>query len=224
MNAHFTRTLLVLAGLALLSGCVNQPRHDPTYAATRPTTTVPPAPSNGSIYQAGRDVAWFEDLKARRVGDLLTILLEETTAASKEAKTTISKSNSSTLTNPTILGRTLGGAQGIGSSLNTAHDFSGDGKSDQKNSLNGTISVTVSEVLGNGNLVVRGEKVLTLNRGDEHVRIYGIVRPTDISSSNTVSSSKVADAEIIYSGQGEVADSNVLPWLARFFVSAIMPF
>ena len=224
MNTHFTKSLIAVVGLLLLAGCVNQPKRDPSFASSRPTTVVPPKPSNGAIYQAGREMAWFEDLKARRVGDLLTIVLEETTAATKEAKTSVTKDNTTNIASPTVLGKTLGGALGISTSLSSANDFEGEGKSNQKNSLDGTISVTVQEVLGNGNLVVRGEKVLTLNRGDEHIRIYGIVRPVDIGGDNTISSTKIADAEIIYSGQGEVADSNVVPWLARFFVSALMPF
>lgn len=224
MNTPITKTLIVLLGLVALTGCVNQPKRDPSFAATRPTTTVPPAPSNGAIYQTGREMAWFEDLKARRVGDLLTVVLEETTTASKSAKTTVDKDNANTVANPTLLGNAFGGALGISSSLSSVHAFEGEGKSDQKNSLDGTISVTVTEVMGNGNLVVRGEKVVTINTGDEHIRIYGIVRPVDISPDNTISSTKVADAEIIYSGRGAVADSNVVPWLARFFVSALMPF
>ena len=224
MNTPIVKTLIVLAGLVALTGCVNQPKRDPSFAASRPTTTVPQPPSNGAIYQAGREMAWFEDLKARRVGDLLTVVLEETTTASKSAKTTVDKENGSTIANPTLFGNAIGGALGISSSLSSTHEFEGEGKSDQKNSLDGTISVTVTEVLGNGNLVVRGEKVVTINTGDEHIRVYGIVRPVDVSPDNTISSTKVADAEIIYSGRGAVADSNVVPWLARFFVSAIMPF
>ncbi|MDH5594565.1 MAG: flagellar basal body L-ring protein FlgH, partial [Gammaproteobacteria bacterium] len=92
------------------------------------------------------------------------------------------------------------------------------------NSLTGNISVTVVEVLPNGNLVIRGEKIISLNQGDEYVRVAGIVRAQDVTSKNTVLSTQIADAHISYGGNGMVADSNKLGWLARFFVSAIMPF
>jgi flagellar L-ring protein FlgH len=84
--------------------------------------------------------------------------------------------------------------------------------------------VTVADVLPNGNLVVRGEKWLTLNQGDEYIQISGIVRPIDIRTDNTVLSGLVADARITYSGKGMVADSNKMGWLSRFFASAIWPF
>ena len=92
------------------------------------------------------------------------------------------------------------------------------------NSLNGNITVTVHQVLPNGVLIVRGEKWLTLNQGDEYIQVSGMVRPQDIGPDNTVESTKLADARISYSGTGAVHDTNVMGWLSRFFVSALMPF
>ena len=103
-------------------------------------------------------------------------------------------------------------------------EFSGSGKSDQQNSLNGTISVSVVEVLPNGNLAIRGEKRMTLNNGNEYIRLSGIIRPSDINAGNSILSTQIADATITYTGDGPVAESNIMGWLAKFFISAIFPF
>ncbi len=230
-------TLIIAIFLVLISGCASeQLARDPEYAAVRPAAMKPQEYSNGSIYQAGYDIRLYEDPRARRVGDILTILLIEQTDASKSATTSLEKDTTNSITNPTILGSTpnfntpgvlpldSNRNNNLGTSLGSAHDFEGEGKSAQSNSLSGSLSVTVVEVLPNGNLVVRGEKILSLNQGDEYVRVSGIVRTQDVTSTNTVLSTQIADAHISYGGSGMVADSNKLGWLARFFVSAIMPF
>jgi flagellar L-ring protein precursor FlgH len=166
----------------------------------------------------------------------LTVNLQETTTAEKESETTVSKSNSNSITNPTILGATpefsLPGFlplsntnnNNLGTSLSSSSNFSGSGDSDQSNTLTGSISVSVVEVLPNGNLVVRGEKVMTLNQGNEYIRIAGIISPRDIQSDNSIPSTRIADAQISYTGDGATNDANVMGWLSRFFVSALMPF
>ena len=226
----------VVLMMSVLTGCQSTPERDPEYAATRPVAFPETQSRNGAIYQAGHDVRLFEDHKARRVGDILTIVLNESTNASKSATTEIDKTSTTTVDNPTILGATpqfnapgilplsSNSNNNLAFGLNSEKSFEGDGSSTQSNNLTGNIGVTIAEVLPNGNLVVRGEKVLTLNQGHEYVRIKGIVRPGDISSSNTISSTQVADAVITYSGSGPVAESNVIPWLARFFISALFPF
>jgi flagellar L-ring protein precursor FlgH len=191
---------------------------------------------NGAIYQTGNALILFEDIKARRIGDVLTVRLVERTDASKSAKTSSSRETEATLPNPTILGaKPQFGLPGFLPLANTdlnsfetnisaENQFSGRGDSSQRNSLFGDISVTVQDVLPNGNLVVRGEKRLNLNQGNEYVQIAGIVRPVDVTSDNSVISTKVADATIIYKGEGQIAESNTMAWLGRFFISAIFPF
>ncbi len=127
---------------------------------------------------------------------------------------------------PTVFGApvTLGGKDILGASATSSDGFAGKGDSSQSNSLSGDISVTVAQVLPNGNLIVRGEKSLKLNQGKEFVQISGIVRPVDILSDNTVLSTQLADAHIAYSGQGAVNDSNTMGWMARFFNSGYWPF
>jgi flagellar L-ring protein precursor FlgH len=239
MNTLIKYSILILA-ISSLSACNTAPIRDPEYAATLPAL-IPPvqtqqANASGSIYQAGYDVVLFEDIKARRIGDILTIRLNEATNASKEADTEVDRTQDTTVTNPTVLGASpqfslpprlpLDNTRNLslGSSLESDNAFAGSGKSTQSNRLTGDITVTVADVFPNGNLYVRGEKRLNLNRGNEYIKISGIVRPKDIGSDNTVDSPKLADATIIYSGDGEIADANKLGWLARFFISAVFPF
>ncbi|WP_275096773.1 flagellar basal body L-ring protein FlgH [Sedimenticola hydrogenitrophicus] len=231
----FSLMLLALA-LAGLAGCKSAPVRDPAYAPMRPVV-APPAPvGNGSIYQAGYEQSWFEDMRARRVGDMLTIKLAEKTDAKKSATTEVSKSNSNSVTNPTLLGSApqfnapglipllSNRDNNLGFSLESEHDFSGEGDSEQNNELTGDITVTVIEVLPNGYLMVRGEKRIGINQGNEYVKVSGIVRPADIDATNTVLSTRLADPTIVYVGDGAVADSNVMGWLGRFFISALFPF
>ncbi len=113
----------------------------------------------------------------------------------------------------------------LSASLNGGtREFESTGDADQSNSLSGNITVSIAEVLPNGVLRVRGEKWLTLNRGDEYIRLSGLVRPEDIAPDNTVQSTRLADARISYSGTGEVHDANAMGWLAKFFISPIWPF
>ncbi|MHB8472768.1 MAG: flagellar basal body L-ring protein FlgH [Gammaproteobacteria bacterium] len=218
---------LMIFGTALLGGCVDMPvRDDPKYAPTYPAAPLPSAQNTGSIYQSGYDIALFQDNKARHVGDILTVVLVEKTAASKKASTDTKKDTKLNIGTPIVFGApvTLGGKDVLGASAASSNSFAGAGDSSQSNSLSGDISVTVAEVLPNGNLLVRGEKRLTLNQGDEFVQISGIVRPVDIHADNSVQSTQLADARIGYSGHGAVHDANREGWLARFFNSGFWPF
>lgn len=220
------KKLFLLLPLILLTACESMPKRDPAFAPVRPAALQPPQQNSGSLYQAGYDVRLFEDHTARRIGDILTIKLVEKTDAKKEADNEVKKDNTTSISIPTILGksnREILGYQ-LDTSLTSANDFSGEGETNQSNSLTGDIAVTVIEVLPNGNLMIRGEKRVTLNDGDEYIRLSGIVRPVDIDADNTIPSTKVADATIMYTGEGAMADASKMGWLARFFVSAFFPF
>jgi flagellar L-ring protein precursor FlgH len=222
---------LRIAALALLvaslGGCgllpARKPKPDPVVARVLP----PPTPrTEGAIYQAGQEVQLFADLKARRVGDVLTIRLTEATAASKSAVTKTTKTTGVNNTGVTLFGRspTVGGV-GIGTStLNGADTFDGEGSATQGNTFTGSLTVTVMAVQQNGNLVVQGDKTLKLNQGDEFVHVSGVVRSADIATDNSVTSDRVADAHISYSGKGVIASSNKMGWLARFFNSPFAPY
>ena len=217
---------IVTTGLLLLAGCVMQPvRDDSQWAATAPVQQEQAPPADGSIYHDAQSMELFTDPRAHRVGDILTIILMESTQASKKATTSTSKTDSVAIASPTILGQTaiLGGKPAsIG--LDGKNAFAGAGSSSQSNQLTGQITVTVSKRLSNGNLMVRGEKWLTINQGQELVRIAGIVRPQDIGQDNSIASTRVADARISYTGRGSLADANSQGWLSRFFNSKWMPF
>jgi len=209
--------------LAMVAGCSTAPAklEIPQPVPIPRPTGVP----TGSIYYAGHDVRLFEDNRARRVGDTLTVKLSERTAASKSAKTNVNKSGEVEIAAPTIFGQmpVLDGNP-LSTSLEGSRAFDGGGASDQSNRLTGDITVVVVDVKANGNLVVAGQKRITLNQGDEYIQLLGEVRPIDIEPDNSVVSTRVANAEILYQGHGAIADANMVGWLARFFVSAIFPF
>jgi flagellar L-ring protein precursor FlgH len=217
--------LLLLAGGCSQTQLVVQP--DPQYAPVDLTTTEFKAETNGSIFQAGRSVRLFEDNKAFRIGDVLSVTLSESTNASKSAETSTSKDDEVDLSALAIFGSTgpsINGNLALTNSLDGERDFAGSGDSAQSNSLSGEIAVTVTDILPSGNLVVRGEKIIGLNQGSEFIRISGLVRPQDISSNNTVMSRKIANSRIYYGGGGVVAEANSRGWLARFFDSPLFPF
>lgn len=221
-----TRSITLVASIAgvLMTGCIMPPAQ-PNYAATWPDPPEETVATSGSIYRVGYDVPLFENSVAHRVGDTVTILLQESTNASKSSSTGTKKSSAVEVAAPTGIGSqvTLRGAP-IGLGLDNSTEFSGSGSSAQSNKLTGYITVTVAKRLSNGNLLVRGQKWLTLNQGSEFVRVQGILRPIDIDPDNTVPSYKVADAMISYGGKGALADSNAPGLLTRFFNSKWMPF
>lgn len=233
---HLPRLSLLL--LPLLGGCFGLGGFEPL-PEYQPQTVFPDRAeelSGGSLYSNQYALLLFEDTTARRVGDVLTIRLEEETKAQKEANTEIKKDNSNTIAAPTVLGTTIefdtpgivpfasNSKNDLSFGTESGHSFKGEGDSDQSNSLTGNLTATVTGVLPNGNLVVRGEKFITLNQGDERVALTGEVRPGDIGPDNTVASSRVANARIVYDGEGPVDNANLLGWLSRFFIGAVMPF
>ncbi|MBD8881891.1 flagellar basal body L-ring protein FlgH [Rhodanobacter sp. 7MK24] len=210
--------LLVLSGCAVLQ---QQKRDDATWAATPPEPAQSAPPADGSIYHDEQGMELFSDSRAHRTGDVLTIVLVENTQAVKKASTSTSKTDKTSFGAPTILGRTINGAT---VATDGDRSFDGTGSSSQSNQLTGNITVTVVKRLANGTLMVRGEKWLTINQGQELIRIAGIVRPQDIGQDNSVPSTRVADAQISYTGRGTLADANTQGWLSRFFNSKWMPF
>ncbi|MEQ1529486.1 MAG: flagellar basal body L-ring protein FlgH [Methylococcales bacterium] len=216
-----------VASAALLAvACTPLPQRDPAFAPVAPADLRPPVQSSGAIYQSGYDMRLFEDQTAKRVGDILTIVLQERTQAKKSDDLNTKKENNMKVTAPNIMGMTASALLGhdLETELQATKEFKGDGEANQSNSLTGGISVTVIEVLPNGNLRVRGEKRVTLSQGDEYIRLSGIVRPVDITASNTIPSDKVADATIMYTGDGAVADAGKMGWLARIVQSPWFPF
>ena len=224
------RFLLIILLTATAAGCGFVQRVTPvpeSYAATRPDSqAVLPAATPGAVYRPDYGLVLFEDVRANNVGDLVTILLTERTAASKSVSTTTTKDSDIDTGNPIIAGRpvTNDGNPFLNNTIAGERSFDGAGDASQSNQLNGSITVTIEGKLPNGNLLVRGEKWLTLNQGEEFIQISGIVRPADISTTNTIPSTRVADARITYSGKGVLASSNKPGWLSRFFSSPWFPY
>lgn len=227
---NLNRMSVLATGYVLLQGCAASQivvKPDPMYAPVAIQEKQYETKLNGSIYQEGRSVRLFEDSKAFRVGDILSVTLSETTSASKSAATNTSKQDDiSTATGGSILGTTptFKGANLLGNSLTGNRAFAGSGDTAQSNSLTGEIAVTITRIFPNGNLEIRGEKLIGLTQGSEYIRLSGFVRPQDVSSTNVVLSNKIANSRIYYGGGGIVAESNAQGWLSRFFSSPIMPF
>jgi len=215
-----------IASVFLLTGCTaarNAKPNDPAFAPVMPDYTAQNQSSQGAIYQSYQRVSYFVDRKARHVGDILTVNLVEKTTASKKAETEMDKSSDHSFANP-VLPNPFTNTVDLAATVKGSSATKGAAESDQSNSLSGNITVTVTDVLPNGVLRVRGEKWMTLNTGDEYIRISGMVRYEDISPENVVPSTKLADARITYSGTGSFANSNEPGWLSKFFIGQLWPF
>lgn len=224
------RILGLSVALFLLGGCAstNQPpvqANDPSFAPVVPDYPRETIVEDGSLFRPYMANSLYSDVTARRVGDIITVTLSENTQASKSADTSTAKDTNINLDPITgLAGQALNlGGQSVQLGISSARDFTGDAAANQSNSLTGAISVTVVDVLPNNNLVIRGEKWLTLNHGDEYIRLTGIIRPADISPENEIVSTKVANARIQYSGTGTFARAQEKGWLTQFFDSAWWP-
>ncbi|SMF36277.1 flagellar L-ring protein precursor FlgH [Alteromonadaceae bacterium Bs31] len=225
------RIILVVIALLAISACVSQPPlpDDPYYAPVMEPSALPQPSENGSLFSANSSITLFTDRKAARVGDIINVILQERTSSSKSANLGMVKDNEIAVGgasgNAQLFGTTPNsGSLTLNSDLKAEREFTGEAEADQSNQLSGNISVTVVDVYPNGTLLVRGEKWLTLNRGDEYIRLSGLIRPDDVSPDNTVLSTKIANARIAYSGTGTFADSQQVGWVGKFFNSPIWPF
>ena len=217
-------SVLALGGCATVMGDVHP--FEPMAAPAAAIAPPPAAASEGAIYPGGRSLNLFEDNKARDVGDLVTIVLVESTSARTQANTAVNKDSSIDMAAPTLAGLpvTYNGHPILQASAEGTREFEGSGNSTQSNRLDGAVTATVVQNLGNGNLLVRGEKQVRLNQGDELIQVQGIVRTADIGPDNRISSDRVGDARIVYGGRGTLARSNAMGWLGRFFNSAVYPY
>ncbi|GAA0758986.1 flagellar basal body L-ring protein FlgH [Ideonella azotifigens] len=214
----------LMAGAALLVGCAGiEPPKAPELTPPSPLPLVQQAPrrgSSGGVFVADNGWSLTSDVRSFHAGDVLTVLLDETTQASKKANTSFGKNSDVSISPATLAGKAL--KTDIG--LSSQNNFAGNAASTQQNALQGAITVIVHEVMPNGLLRVQGEKSLYLNQGEEMIRLSGYVRAADITPDNRVSSQRLAEARIAYAGSGALADTNNAGWLSRFFASPWMPF
>lgn len=233
MNIHQQISLLVLATLGL-GGCAGiESRVHPSYAPMEPIVYTHPSEGEtaGSLYKEQRGLSLFADTRARSVGDIISVVLTESTQASKNADTAIGRDSGIEVSQPTVFGRANPDFAvnditnlTLEQNIESSSEFTGNGSSNQSNSLRGAIAVQVARVLPNGNLMIQGEKWLALNKGEEFIQLRGIVRPEDISATNTISSTLVADARISYGGTGMIDRANSPGWFSKFFNSPLNPF
>jgi len=190
------------------------------------TETVDEKPDFGSIYQQDKGSLFAMEARAHRVGDILTVSFTESFQATKSQNAASSRSSENSMSLPTLMQKLPVIGNGIPEAAELAASgestFSGSGSSNQSNSLTGLISVHVVRVFSNGNLEILGQKKLTLNNGDEYVRVSGIVRPRDISSENIVQSDRIANADINYIGAGDTARSAKKGWYTKM-IETITP-
>jgi len=232
---HNFSILLATSTLMLITGCASTPStriKEPLTA--RPVEQKVVAAPNGAIFQAGQNERpLFEDRRARNVGDILTIVISESTSASEKNSSNVEHSGTLSMTTPTITGNLHGRsptdttALPMLGSLGVAAESSGKlankGDTAGSNVFTGTIAVTVIDVLPNGNLLVGGEKQVAISHSDEFIRFSGVVNPSTITASNTVPSTQVADVHLEYKGTSSVDRSTIMSMFGRMFLS-IMPF
>lgn len=216
--------LAALLSAQLLAGCAQLPRA--SVVGEQEQVQIPERPlpqANGAIFQSRQGFQpLFEDRRPRMVGDILTIVLNEQVSASKNSAANASRNGSASLT-PISVPDKLRRLSDWATELEGENSFAGSGGAKANNSFNGTLTVTVLEVMANGNLRVRGEKQIAINQGTEFIRFSGVVNPRTITVQNSVPSTQVADARIEYVGDGYINEAQTMGWLQRFFLN-ISPF
>ncbi|GLQ71409.1 flagellar basal body L-ring protein FlgH [Vibrio penaeicida] len=192
---------------------------DPAWAPIHPKQKPAHyATATGSLFNTQHTQNLYDDSKPHGVGDIVTVNLAENTKAAKSADADLSKSNDASMDPLNVGGQELKIQDyNFSYELSNENKFKGNASANQSNSISGSITVEVIEVLANGNLIIRGEKWLTLNTGDEYIRLSGTIRPDDIDFDNTIASTRISNARIQYSGTGNQQDMQEPGFLARFF-------
>jgi flagellar L-ring protein precursor FlgH len=220
------RFFVATIAVAAAAGCAT-PRH--SVIAEGQTSARPAAapaqiaPPTGGIFQSVAYRPLFEDRKPRFVGDLLTITINERLNASQKANSSAERTSEFDVGLPGIKGVFGRKINPLDAKASTANTFDGKGATESSNLFSGTITVTVIEVLANGNLRVAGEKQIGIRQNSEVLRFSGVIDPAQIQPGNVVSSTQVADARLDYRGGGYIEEAQIQGWLARFF-NSISPF
>ena len=217
-SASLLRGSLAAGLVCGLTACSSVPSsnmgHSPQFEPVYPMAAAPAKPATGAIYVGRQSDSWFGKSKSFQVGDVITVLLNESSQASRTQNGSITRESKNDMV-PTGLanwGKGVGGwMNGIkmdGSSMSNK----GTGAADQQATLTGSVAVSVVEVMPNGNLVLRGEKQLALTEGSEIIQVAGIIRPDDVSPNNMVQSRRLANAQISYRGTGDMANASKPGW------------
>ncbi len=219
------RPLFAALALTGLAGCAALQATPPTAVhqpmSVRPEPRTAQASQPGAIYQSSFSRPLFEDRRARFIGDVITVNLVEQTAASKKSSATAERNASLSASITALAKLPLKGLNSLDATASDASKFGGKGDAAANNAFTGTITTTVIEVLPNGNLLVSGEKQIAINQGNEFIRFSGVVNPVNVTGSNTVQSTQVADARIEYRANGYIDETERMGWLQRFFMTAL---
>lgn len=229
------KTMLFICGMLLVTaiwGCTGmmQPQQRPQASVPSSLYNIPIPqipPREGSLFSASREGSLYSDFRARNVGDVVTILIAENLKAANDAATQTQKDSSANLGLTGILGlifsknSTVTPANTIGGSA--TDKYNGNGKSSRNASFTGTISARVAQVLPDGSLLVEGSRELKINNETQYLILSGVVRPKDLAPDNTVSSTRIADARIEYTGGGVLSDKQGPGWLVRL-LDTVAPF
>jgi flagellar L-ring protein precursor FlgH len=217
------RKILSLLSVIFVTGCAvvqptqltHSPSFEPVYPLEKQTERVP----TGGIYVGRQSDSWFGRGRNFQVGDVITVLLNESTQAARTQGSDLSRSSTNDVITPTLqsktaakLGSPIGSVIGALKLDGGTITSKGTGKADQEASLTGSVAVSVVSVMANGNLVLRGEKQLALTEGSEIIQVAGIIRPEDVSAVNTVQSRRLANAQISYRGSGDLASTAKAGW------------
>ena len=216
---RFASLLGTLFVAANMTGCtsVTPPQamtHSPQFEPVYPVQNARETMATGAIYVGRQSDSWFGKGRNFQVGDVITVLLNESTQAARTQNGSITRNSSNTLVPEGLktygagLGGLMKGINMTGGSVSNK----GTGAADQQASLNGSVAVSVVEVMANGNLVLRGEKQLALTEGSEIIQVAGIIRPDDVAPNNTVQSRRLANAQIAYKGTGDLANATKAGW------------
>lgn len=219
-GTRFARFVLAMGTLVVLAACAQLPHHD---IVTGPTTAEPvpppPPPSNGSIFQAAYNKPLFEDRQPRHIGDILTVIIDEKLDATKSSAANASHKGSIGF-KPAQVPKAFGSLfKQQGADISGSNDFQGKGGANASNAFNTHITVTVRQVLPNGNLKVAGEKQIGINRGTEYLLFSGTVDPRTISADSTVTSTQIADARLEYYGKGYISEAEQMSWFQRLLLN-----
>lgn len=219
-NPRALRLFVVLAAIAILAGCAQLPRKNvvegPTSAPPQP---APPPPANGSIFSAAYTKPLFEDRRPRQVGDILTVILDENVSASKSSAANATRNGSVELDLPQVPEVLESLLAGQATDISGGNTFKGSGGANASNNFVGTITVTVMDVLPNGNLQVAGEKRIGINQGVEYILFSGVVNPRVITSESTVVSTEVANVRLEYYGDGYIDEAQNMSWFQRLLLN-----
>jgi len=205
----------VMCSLSACNALPPQPMsHSPQFEPVYPLITEQTKAATGAIYVGRQSDSWFGKSRSFQVGDVITVLLNESSQATRTQNGTVTRDSSNTLAPAGLqkFGSNLGGMFGGVNMLGGTVSNKGTGAADQQASLTGSVAVAVVEVMPNGNLVLRGEKQLALTEGTEIIQVAGIIRPDDVSPSNTVQSKRLANAQIAYRGTGDLANATRAGW------------